>query len=94
MDPKGRDEMLSLIRDLAHNKGMSLILSSHLLPDVEYVCDYVIVLDKGAVAAQGRSRRSRDRPGGSMKCGSRATGRRSSRRCAPRASSARKPTRT
>jgi ABC-2 type transport system ATP-binding protein len=53
MDPKGRDEMLSLIRDLAHNKGMSLILSSHLLPDVEYVCEYVVVLDKGAVAASG-----------------------------------------
>jgi ABC-2 type transport system ATP-binding protein len=53
MDPKGRDEMLELVRDLAHNKGMSLILSSHLLPDVEYVCDYVVVLDKGAVAAAG-----------------------------------------
>jgi ABC-2 type transport system ATP-binding protein len=53
MDPKGRDEMLELVHDLAHNKGMSLILSSHLLPDVEFVCDYVVVLDKGAVAASG-----------------------------------------
>jgi ABC-2 type transport system ATP-binding protein len=53
MDPKGRDEMLDLVRDLAHNKGMSLILSSHLLPDVEFVCDYVVVLDKGAVATAG-----------------------------------------
>ena len=53
MDPKGRDEMLELIRDLAHNKGVDLILSSHLLPDVEYTCDYVVVLDKGAVAASG-----------------------------------------
>ena len=53
MDPKGRDEMLELIRDIAHNKGLSLILSSHLLPDVEYTCDYVVVLDKGAVATQG-----------------------------------------
>lgn len=53
MDPKGRDEMLELVRDLSHNKGMSLILSSHLLPDVEYVCEYVVVLDKGAVAAAG-----------------------------------------
>lgn len=31
MDPKGREEMLALIRDLAHNKGVNLILSSHLL---------------------------------------------------------------
>jgi ABC-2 type transport system ATP-binding protein len=53
MDPKGRDEMLELIRDIAHNKGISLILSSHLLPDVEYTCDHVVVLDKGAVATHG-----------------------------------------
>jgi ABC-2 type transport system ATP-binding protein len=53
MDPKGREEMLELIRDLAHNKRVNLILSSHLLPDVEYTCDRVVVMDKGAVAAQG-----------------------------------------
>jgi ABC-2 type transport system ATP-binding protein len=53
MDPKGREEMLELIRDIAHNKGISLILSSHLLPDVEYTCDYVVVLDKGQVATAG-----------------------------------------
>jgi ABC-2 type transport system ATP-binding protein len=53
MDPKGRDEMLALIRDIAHNKGLNLILSSHLLPDVDYTCDHVIVMDKGTVAAQG-----------------------------------------
>src|SRR3954464_10846973 len=53
MDPKGRDEMLELVRDIAHNKGMNLILSSHLLPDVEYTCDYVVVMDKGQVATAG-----------------------------------------
>ncbi|OFW11740.1 MAG: hypothetical protein A3H96_24655 [Acidobacteria bacterium RIFCSPLOWO2_02_FULL_67_36] len=53
MDPKGRDEMLELIKDLAHNKNVNLILSSHLLPDVEYTCDHVIVMDKGEVVAQG-----------------------------------------
>ena len=53
MDPKGRDEMLALVRDLAHNKGVNLILSSHLLPDVEYTCDHVVVIDKGQVAAAG-----------------------------------------
>ena len=53
MDPKGRDEMLELIRDIAHNKGLNLILSSHLLPDVESTCDHLIVMDKGAVATQG-----------------------------------------
>src|SRR6187399_3010353 len=53
MDPRGRDEMLALIRDVAHQKGINLILSSHLLPDVEDTCDYVVVLDKGMVAAEG-----------------------------------------
>ena len=58
MDPKGRDEMLELVRDLAHNKGVNLILSSHLLPDVEYTCDHVVVMDKGAIAAAGPDRRA------------------------------------
>ena len=53
MDPKGREEMLELVRDLAHQKKIHLILSSHLLPDVEYTCDRVVVLDKGRVVAQG-----------------------------------------
>jgi len=53
MDPKGRDEMLELIHDLAHKKNVNLILSSHLLPDVEYTCDYVVVMDKGTVATHG-----------------------------------------
>jgi ABC-2 type transport system ATP-binding protein len=54
MDPAGRQEMLELARDLAHNKGMSLIFSSHLLPDVEYVCDHAIVLGGGRLLAQGQ----------------------------------------
>ena len=53
MDPKGRDEMLELVRDLAHRKGVNVILSSHLLPDVEYTCDQVVVMDKGTIAAAG-----------------------------------------
>ena len=56
MDPRGREEMLELIRDVAHNKGINLILSSHLLPDVEETCDYVVVLDKGTVATAGADR--------------------------------------
>lgn len=53
MDPKGREEMLELIRDLATNKGMNLILSSHLLPDVEFTCEHVVVLHQGAVVEAG-----------------------------------------
>jgi ABC-2 type transport system ATP-binding protein len=54
MDPAGREEVLELARDLARNKGMSLLFSSHLLPDVEAVCDYVMVLGRGRLLAQGR----------------------------------------
>src|SRR6476660_8291604 len=53
MDPAGRQEMIELARDLAHNKGMSLLFSSHLLPDVEAVCDHVLVLGRGELLAQG-----------------------------------------
>ena len=53
MDPNGRDEMLELIRDLALNKGVNVIVSSHLLPDVEYTCNHIVVLDKGTIAASG-----------------------------------------
>ncbi len=53
LDPKGRDEMLDLVRDICYKQNISVILSSHLLPDVEYVCKSVVVLNKGQVAAAG-----------------------------------------
>jgi ABC-2 type transport system ATP-binding protein len=54
LDPQGREEMLALIRDIATRRGMSLILCSHLLHDVERVCEQVIVLNQGQIARQGR----------------------------------------
>ena len=54
MDPAGRKEMLELARDLAHGKEMSLLFSSHLMPDVEFVCDHVLVLAQGRLVAQGQ----------------------------------------
>ena len=53
MDPAGRDELLNLARDLSRNKGMSLLFSSHLLPDVESVCDYIVVLGGGKLLTKG-----------------------------------------
>ena len=53
MDPKGREEMLELVVDLATRKGVNLILSSHLLPDVEATCHRVVVMHQGAIATQG-----------------------------------------
>ena len=54
MDPAGREDVLELTIDLSRNKGMSLLFSSHLLPDVEAVCEYVMVLGGGRLLAQGR----------------------------------------
>ncbi|MEX0643220.1 MAG: ABC transporter ATP-binding protein [Pirellulales bacterium] len=53
MDPAGRQEVLELTHDLAHNKGMNVLFSSHLLPDVEAVCDYIVVLGGGRLLAEG-----------------------------------------
>lgn len=49
MDPQGRTEMLELVDDLARNKGISVILCSHLLKDVESVANEIIVLGNGRV---------------------------------------------
>ena len=53
LDPDGRDEMLKLIRDISQNKAVNVIVSSHLLPDIERTCDSLIVMQKGKIAAQG-----------------------------------------
>jgi ABC-2 type transport system ATP-binding protein len=52
LDPEGRDEMLELIRDISHDKNVNVIVSSHLLPDIEKTCDYVIVMQQGTVRRQ------------------------------------------
>jgi ABC-2 type transport system ATP-binding protein len=49
LDPKGRAEMLELIRQLSHEKGVHVMLSTHLLRDVEEVCDAVVVLQGGRI---------------------------------------------
>ncbi|MHC4135705.1 MAG: ABC transporter ATP-binding protein [Planctomycetota bacterium] len=53
LDPNGRDEMLTLIRELASVHGKHVLLSSHLLPDVEQVCTDVVMLRDGRIAQQG-----------------------------------------
>ena len=47
LDPSGRVEMLELVSDLAHDHGKNVLLSSHLLRDVEQVCSQVVVFDEG-----------------------------------------------
>jgi ABC-2 type transport system ATP-binding protein len=49
LDPKGRVEMLDLIRFIARDRGIHVLLSSHLLRDVEDVCHSVVVVQGGRV---------------------------------------------
>ena len=53
LDPEGRRQMLELIRDISHGKGVNVLVSSHLLPDIERTCDRVIVMKGGQVVTQG-----------------------------------------
>ncbi|MHC4859695.1 MAG: ABC transporter ATP-binding protein [Planctomycetota bacterium] len=53
LDPGGRREMLDLVLDLSRDQGKHVVLSTHLLPDVEEVCSSVVVLDSGRMAASG-----------------------------------------
>ena len=54
MDTSGREEMLALVKDISADKGINVILSSHLLPDVEFACHEIIALSHGSVVIQGQ----------------------------------------
>jgi ABC-2 type transport system ATP-binding protein len=53
LDPVQRDQMLELIRRCGTEFGIDVLLSSHLLEEVERVCDSVVILRDGVVAANG-----------------------------------------
>ncbi len=54
LDPVQREEMLALIRQISREYGIDVLLSSHLLEEVERICDQVIALDAGRLVANGR----------------------------------------
>jgi len=54
MDPPGIQDMRALIRGLADNDGVTVILASHQLQEVQRVCDRVAILNRGKVVAEGR----------------------------------------
>jgi ABC-2 type transport system ATP-binding protein len=53
LDPEGREEVLQVIGDLVRRHGKSVVLCSHLLRDVESLCDHVVVLSRGKVVRTG-----------------------------------------
>jgi len=54
LDPVQRDEMLALIRQISVEYEIDVLLSSHLLEEVERICDHVVALDAGRLIVQGR----------------------------------------
>jgi ABC-2 type transport system ATP-binding protein len=52
LDPLGRVDVRDLVLSLK-SRGVSVLLNSHLIGEVELVCDRVLILDKGRVAASG-----------------------------------------
>ena len=53
LDPVQRDEMLNIIVQVNRNFGIDVMLSSHVLEEVERVCDHVVALSEGRLIAQG-----------------------------------------
>lgn len=63
LDPDGILEMRALIDELAHRDGLTVLLSSHLLDEVERVCDRVAILQRGVLVAEGAVADLLDRDG-------------------------------
>jgi ABC-2 type transport system ATP-binding protein len=51
LDPMARQRMIQLIKDIRKKGGTNLLISSHLLRDIDETCDEVLILNKGRVAA-------------------------------------------
>ena len=54
MDPAGIQEIRTLLRDLADKDGVTVLLSSHLLDEVQKLCDRVAIFHRGALVAEER----------------------------------------
>jgi ABC-2 type transport system ATP-binding protein len=53
LDPRGQQELLSLVQSIARERHAGVILCSHMLTEVESVCDDVVILSSGQVVASG-----------------------------------------
>jgi ABC-2 type transport system ATP-binding protein len=54
LDPAGREEMLDLVARIGSDFGISLLMSSHLLSEIERVCDHLVVIDTGRLVQSDR----------------------------------------
>jgi len=63
LDPFARDEMLKTISEIAAKNNSSFILSTHILHDVERICDHVILINKGRLVVSDKISRLLDSHG-------------------------------
>jgi ABC-2 type transport system ATP-binding protein len=54
LDPGGRQEILDLIGEITTVKNIGVLICSHILADIESICDKVVIINKGEIAAVGR----------------------------------------
>jgi ABC-2 type transport system ATP-binding protein len=62
LDPIGRNEMLALVARLG-DFGISVLMATHLLDDVQHVCEHVVMLDAGRLVVSGRTEALLERKG-------------------------------
>jgi ABC-2 type transport system ATP-binding protein len=67
LDPRSREEMLELIVAMPEKRGCSIVLSTHLLPDVDRVCDQVVIMHQGQIRFSGDVEHLRKNVGGSYR---------------------------
>lgn len=53
LDPEGREEMLGLVERTGREFGISIIVTSHLLGEIERVCDYLVAIEQGKLQHAG-----------------------------------------
>jgi ABC-2 type transport system ATP-binding protein len=53
LDPAGQRQMLELVRRIAETRGATVVISTHLLGEVEEVCGRVVILNRGRIVADG-----------------------------------------
>jgi ABC-2 type transport system ATP-binding protein len=53
LDPRGQQELLELVQRIARDRNAGVVLSTHLLSEIENICDDVLILDLGRIVARG-----------------------------------------
>lgn len=61
MDPQGRAQMRDILKEIHSTEQTTIFLSSHLLDEIQRLCDYVVIIDRGKTMKEGMVSRLLDR---------------------------------